>query len=127
MSPKELSRDEEERLYDVKSYILNHLDEPLTVLQLARKAALGEQRFTESFARLIEMHVGAFIHSTKMKTGNFLIRNTDKSIKEIAALCGYSKTRNFSSAYRKFFGKSPSGERKERIGGMSKSVVRDYG
>lgn len=111
MSPKELRREEEQRIYDVKTYILNHFHEQFTIAQLSRMAALGEQKFTDGFYRLFEVHAGAFIQSTRMNTGKFLIQHTDKSMKEIAALCGYSKARNFSSAYKKFFGRRPSEEK----------------
>jgi AraC-like DNA-binding protein len=55
--------------------------------------------------------VGAYIHEARMKTGKFMLRYSDKSIKEIAMLCGYSKARNFSSAYKKYFGVRPGEDR----------------
>ncbi|MBO9681052.1 MAG: helix-turn-helix transcriptional regulator [Flavisolibacter sp.] len=111
MSPKELTREERERIHSVKMYLLNHLDQQFTVEQLARRAALGIQKFKDGFYTLFEMPVGAYIHEARMKQGRVLLRNSDKSIKEIAMLCGYSKARNFSSAYKKFFGVRPGEER----------------
>jgi AraC-like DNA-binding protein len=112
MSPRELTEEEKQRIVFVKSFLENHLRKQFGIRELARKAALGEQKFKDGFYQLFEMNAGEYIHATKMKTGRFLLLNTGKGIKEIASLCGYSKTRNFSSAYKKYFKISPSEERK---------------
>jgi AraC-like DNA-binding protein len=104
MSPKKLSRDEEQRIYAVKSYVINNLHQKFTVRQLARKAALGEQRFRDGFYHLFRMHVGQYIHATRMQTARFLLTHTDKTIKEIASLTGYRNTDNFLRAFKHFFG-----------------------
>lgn len=111
MSPRQITKEEEGRIYAVKTYILNHLHERLTTKKLARKAAMGEQKFKDGFWRLFEKSVGSYMLYTRMETGRFLLLHTDRSVKEIAMLCGYKKTRNFSSAYRKYFKVSPSEER----------------
>ena len=112
MSPKALSEEEVERIVSVKTYVLDHLQRQFVIRDLARRAALGEQKFKDGFYRLYERNVGEYIHEARMKTANFLLRNTNKSVKEIALLCGYKKTRNFSSAYKKFFGVNPKSERR---------------
>lgn len=111
MSPKEIDGEELQRIAAVKSYLHNHLHKSFTVRQLARKAALGTHKFGEGFYRMYGQTVGSYIHNTRMETGRFLLLHTDRSVKEIAMLCGYKKTRNFSSAYRKYFKVSPSEER----------------
>jgi transcriptional regulator GlxA family with amidase domain len=111
MSPKQLSKDEEQRIYYALSYIVNHLERQFTTRELARMAALGEQKFKDGFKRLFEGTVGEYIHKVRMETAKFLLTNTNKSIKEIALLSGYSKVRNFSTAYRKYYNKSPKEER----------------
>lgn len=111
MSPKELSKEEVQRIYTVESFVINHLDEFFTIQELARRAALGEQRFKDGFYRLFEKPVGEYIHEARMRTGRFLLIYTCKTIKEIAFLCGYAQARNFSSAYKSFFGTSPNEER----------------
>jgi transcriptional regulator GlxA family with amidase domain len=111
MSPRELTKEERERIDAVKTYVLNHLHQQFTIQQLARRAVLSIQKFKEGFYVLHGMPAGNYIHEARMKQGKFLLMNSDKSIKEIGALCGYSKARNFSSAYKKFFEKSPKEER----------------
>lgn len=111
MSPKELTPEEGQRIYAVKTYLINHLTEAFSLQQISKMAALGEQKFKDGFCRLFEMHTGEYIHATRMQTGKFLLLHTEKSIKEIALICGYAEARNFSSAYKKFFGERPSAAR----------------
>ena len=103
MSPKEITKEEIQRIYETKTYLLNHLHKKFTIRQLARKAAIGEQRFKDGFAFLFGMAVGEYIHEARMQTAKLLLRNTKKSIKEISLLCGYRQARNFSSAHKMFF------------------------
>lgn len=107
-----MTREEKERICGVQSYLINHLDEGFTTGKLAKKALLGEQKFKEGFYQLFQMHAGEYVHEARMQLGKFLLLNSEYSVKEIAGKCGYSKTRNFSSAYQKFFKKSPSMERR---------------
>lgn len=111
MSPKELSNEEKDRLYVVKTYLLNHLNEAFPISRLSKMPLMSQSKFKDAFYRLFEMKVGEFIHEARMQTGRFLLRNTDKSIKEVAAYCGYSRARNFSTAYKKFFRVKPNSDR----------------
>ena len=111
MCPGELANAEKQRIYEVKGFILNHLEQQFTIRQLARMAALGRQKFRDGFFQLFEINAGEYVHEARMQTGKFLLTKTDKSIKEIAILCGYSKARNFSSAYRKYFEIRPRDEK----------------
>lgn len=95
----------------VKTYILNHPEDPCTVRSLARRAAMGGQRFREGFYALFDMTAGAYVREARMQTARFLLTLTSKSVKEIAMICGYSKARNFSTAYKKYFGRSPRRDR----------------
>ena len=104
MSPKQLTQEEAQGIYSVKTYILNHLHEKFTIQQLSRKAALGEQKFKDGFQSLFGTNVGAFVHEARMHTAKFLLTETDKTIKKIASLVGYSTTENFLRAFKKKFG-----------------------
>jgi AraC-like DNA-binding protein len=111
MSPKELTREERQRIDDVKTYVINHLHKQYTIERLSKRAAAGIQKFKDGFYELYGMPAGKYIHEARMKLAKLLLKSSDKSIKEIAALCGYSRARNFSSAYKKFFGLRPGEER----------------
>ena len=112
MSPKDFSEEEIQRISSVVSYVKNHLHQQFTVRQLARLAALGEQRFTEGFYKEYGQTVAVYIHDVRMKSARFLVTHTEKSLKEIAGLCGYREYKSFLKAFQKYFGVSAGGERK---------------
>ena len=49
----------------------------------------------------------------KMQAAARLLKMTDKSVTEIAALVGYENPNKFSSAFKKMFARSPREYRKE--------------
>ena len=111
MSPQALTAAEEQRLYATKTYLLNHLHQRITVRQMAQYSALGQQKFRDGFYRLFQMPVKDYLHEARMQTARVLLVHTDKPIKAIAGSCGYRYYKNFITAYRKTFGRTPSAER----------------
>ena len=112
MSPRAFTKDERERLQLGLSYLLNHLHQQVTVTQLARCAAMGEQRFKDGFQLLFGHTPGAYLHKARLHTSLVLLKHTDKTIKEIASLCGYAHYKNFLTAFKRFFGHTPNQIRK---------------
>lgn len=111
MSPKALTQDEKDRLQAAKLYILTHLHEALPVQKISRIALMGEQKLRDGFKELFDLNIGPFIHEARMQYGLFLLRHTNKTIKEIAALTGYKRTHNFSREFKRFFGLTPNSVR----------------
>ena len=115
MSPKAFSVEELQRIISVTSYFHNHLGQQFTIRHLARRAALSEQKFSEGFYQLYGQAVGEYLHHTSIKSGRFLITHTERSLKEIAGLCGYSDYKSFLKAYKKYFGLTAGTERKQNF------------
>lgn len=107
MSPRALSREEKNRLYQTKTHVLTHLDENWDVPKLARHALLGKRKLKEGFLELFGLTPSGFIHKTRMELAFFLLRHTDRTIKDIACLTGYKKINNFSRAFKAYFGVTP--------------------
>ena len=104
MSPHEITNEEIQRLYQVKTYLLNHLHQRHTVKQLARGAAMNESKFREAFYMVFSYVVQDYIIEARMQLGFFLLKHTNKAIKEIAWLAGYRQSKNFMNAFKKYFG-----------------------
>lgn len=112
MSPKEFTKDEIQRIYLTKTYLLNNLDKKLTISQLAMKSALNKQRFREGFYLLFSYDVDDYIKEARMQLGFLLLKHTDKTMKEIAWLTGFVYSKNFMTAFRKWFGVTAGSVRK---------------
>jgi transcriptional regulator GlxA family with amidase domain len=116
MSATKFSKEEKERIYHVKAFILHELSKQWTVKQLARRAAMGQQKLQEGFYWFFEMSVGCYVRTTRLQAARFLVSHTDRTIKEICGLCGYKDYKSFLKAYKKHFGISAAAERKQRKG-----------
>ena len=107
MSPRPLSKEEKAKLFAAKTHLLLHLHEDLPQEKLCRIAGLGRRKLKEGFVELFGRLPMAYLYETRLQFGLFLLRHTDKTIKEIAAICGYRERSNFSRAFKQFFGVTP--------------------
>lgn len=89
-------------------YILNHLDENLTVSDVAEQFHFSEYYFNRQFKKLTGESVYSFIKRQKLNQGAMEIKQKkNKSITDIAQKYGYSSS-NFSSAFKNIKKKSPA-------------------
>lgn len=119
MSPKEFTKDEIQRIYLTKTYMLQHLHKKLTVAQLARHAALNKQKFREGFYFVFSYDVNTYLKEARMQTAFILLRHTKRTMKDIASLTGYGIHKaNFLTAFRKWYGVSAGSIRGVRPRGV---------
>ncbi len=91
------------------SYIARHLDEPLSVADIARAAHLSEFHLHRVFREAVGETIGRFVTRRRLETAALrLAYETDRSITDIALSTGYSSSSNFSKAFSAYFGVSPS-------------------
>ncbi len=91
----------------------SNIEEPLKTTELA--AALGQttRSLERQFLRHLGRSPGRFYRELRLiRAQNFLV-NTDMSILEIAAACGFGS--NFGKIYKAYYGKTPRETRKERL------------
>lgn len=104
MSPKAFTREEQQRLGEAESYLINHLHQTITISQLARHAAMGEERFKDGFRLQFGYTPISYLKEARMQTAMVLLKHSDKPIKEIASLCGYQHYKNFLTGFKRFYG-----------------------
>ncbi len=80
---------------------------------LASACCMSASQLTRKCRSLMNDTPYNFIIKTRMEHAAELIRQSDKSISEIAWECGYTEKSNFSRAFAKHFGKSPTQYKKE--------------
>lgn len=88
-------------------YIKEHLEEELTVEEIAKHCSFSKYYFNRLFKSEVGESVYAFIKRLRIERSAFqMVRETDKSITEISANYGYSSS-NYSTAFKKHYKKSP--------------------
>ena len=92
----------------IEKAILTSLDMDLSVSSLAEKTGYSRYYFSRLFAAVTGIPVSEYITRRRLAHGSELIKNSEKSITDIAMESGFSGLESFCKAFRREFGISPS-------------------
>jgi AraC family transcriptional regulator, transcriptional activator of the genes for pyochelin and ferripyochelin receptors len=95
------SKDDLDRLQQLKDYILANLSAELRLSTLCRLATMNEKKLNEGFLYVHGVRLRGFILEQRMQRAHHLLLESDMPIKRIAAESGYP---DLSSFYRAFTG-----------------------
>jgi len=104
---KHLSSADIDKVHVARAIILNDLTNHHNISQLARKVELNEFKLKTGFKQLFGAGPFTLLRNARMQKAYDLILNTDKPIKDIQSIAGYSSLTSFVGAFKKFFGKTP--------------------
>lgn len=96
----------------VVDYISEHYMEQLRVDQLAEECHFSENHFRKVFSAYMGMGPLEYINMVRIQTACEYLKTTDKSITEIAQLCGFITNSTFNRNFSRLMGVSPSQWRK---------------
>ena len=107
-----LEREVARALADTRRYMEEHLDEPLTIPALSRRACLSATTFKEGFRRLYGLPVHAWLRQRRMERAAELLRSSSLSVLGVAQSVGYGSASQFTAAFRRQYGITPAMYRK---------------
>ncbi|MCW3464347.1 helix-turn-helix transcriptional regulator [Chitinophaga nivalis] len=96
-----------EKLHHARELLLQHLQEPLSLAQLARVTGLNEFKLKSGFKHVFDNTVFGYLSEQRLELSRKLLLDTNKPLSEIAEQAGFSSPQHFSNAFRKKFGVSP--------------------
>ncbi|SDA80007.1 AraC-type DNA-binding protein [Pseudomonas sp. NFACC15-1] len=105
----------DERLATAIRRIHEFPNQPWTVVQLAREAALSRSIFFERFKQAMGMAPMKYLLTWRMALAKNLLRTQDDSVAEIAQRVGYSSVSAFSVAFTRYTGITPGRYSREII------------
>lgn len=97
-----------DKVYAVKELLDTDPLGSYSLLQLARTVGLNDYKLKKGFRELFKTTVFGYLNAVRMNHAHQLLRNTDKTIYEVAIYLGYSETHHFSAAFKRTFGYLPS-------------------
>lgn len=100
-------------LNEVKTYIDGHLDKDYRIDQLARKAGMNARKLNIGFKNLFGSNLFIYIREQRLVHAHDRIISTRFPLKVISKSAGYKSYSNFSAAFLRRFGYSPSSLRKQ--------------
>ena len=107
-----LDREVARALADARRYMEAHLDEPLTIPALSRRACLSATTFKEGFRRLYGLPVHTWLRQRRMERAAELLRSSPLSVLGVAQSVGYGSASQFTAAFRRQYGVTPAVYRK---------------
>lgn len=96
-----------EVLHAIKDYLDQHFLEPASLRGLSKAFGINEFKLKYGFKKLFNTSPIKYLQQKRLELSLLLLRETDKSVAEIADEMGYNHPNNFSLAFRKTFGQSP--------------------
>lgn len=103
-----LKRKSIDRIYQAKEILATSLENPPSILELTQQVGLCEQTLRRGFRELYGTTIVGYLTLLRMEQAEKLLRERELSISEIANLVGYSHLGNFSVAFKRQFGITPS-------------------
>ncbi len=91
----------------VLTYIAENVDKPLTLAELAQKAALSPFYFSRVFKKETGYTPHEYLIVARVNTAKFYLKTTTLSVKEIAFRCGFSSECNFCTTFKRVASVTP--------------------
>jgi AraC-like DNA-binding protein len=109
-----LQADVVDRIHHAREIILQRLDNPLSLNELARRVGLNECTLKRGFRYCFGTTVFGYLRHHKLEQARELLETGDMKITEIAQAIGYTSRSPFAAAFRKQFGMNPKEYQKLR-------------
>jgi AraC family transcriptional activator of pyochelin receptor len=99
---------DKERIIYAREYLIQHLDLPPSLTDLAKVAGINEYKLKRGFKEMFGNTVFGYLADTRLELAKTDLLERKKSASEIAFELGYSSVQHFSTAFKKKFGASPT-------------------
>ncbi len=105
----------EQNLLEALTFIEDHIEEDLSLYDLAQVVGYSVPHFFRLFKRLTGDTVGEYIERRRITKAAIELRNSSKSIGELAFQFGFESHDVFTRAFRRVYGMTPSKYRNASI------------
>ncbi|MGF1611051.1 MAG: GlxA family transcriptional regulator [Kiloniellales bacterium] len=99
------------KLLRVIALMEEHLEEPLTRRELARRAGLSTRQLERLFRRYLSRTPTRYYLELRLHRARALLKQTALSVLDVGLACGFVSASHFSKCYREFFNRTPREER----------------
>ena len=103
-----LTKHDIECLQEAKKIIEKNIARHYTIPEIAREIGFSCSKLKTKFKYLFGMSVYKYREDKRLEKGKLLLENTEQTLKHISRTLGYKYKNNFSTAFKKKFGKTPT-------------------
>ncbi|MGE7777858.1 helix-turn-helix domain-containing protein [Chitinophaga sp. NPDC101104] len=95
------------KIEKARTILLEQLDAPITIRELARKVAMNECYLKKGFKAMYGTTIYDYFQKERMEKARGLLYEKGMSVSEVAMMMGYSCISHFSTAFKKHTGLKP--------------------
>jgi transcriptional regulator GlxA family with amidase domain len=110
----ESQRAERRPLQELQAWMVDHLDENLSVPALAERAYMSPRNFARAFKSEVGMTPGVYVETLRVERARTLLETVGDPIEQVALRCGFGTVETMRRSFRKRLGVSP-GDYRERF------------
>jgi len=103
-----MKSDDIDKLQQAKKLIAADLQNPPSLIELARAVGLNDFKLKKGFKELFGTTVFGYLFEIRMEKAKELLISAGQSISEVAHVVGYKNAHHFTAAFKKHFGYLPS-------------------
>ena len=97
----------EKIIHCVSEYINSNFKEDLSLKTLSRRFAMSEGHLSRTFKAVSGMGLCEYVTYVRIHNGAKLLSETNYSLTQISAMCGFNDSNYFSSVFKKIKGTTP--------------------
>jgi AraC-like DNA-binding protein len=103
-----LKFEEVDRIHQARIILLQRLDNPPSLLELARLVGLNDYTLKRGFKQVFSKTVFGYLHDYRLEQAQQLLASGEMKVEEVAQMVGYRDRSAFSKAFCRRIGMSPS-------------------
>lgn len=103
---------ERQRLRELLSFILDNLDQDLSVAVLAERAVMSPRHFARVFSQEMGSTPAAYVERARIELAQTLFLTTDLSVQQVATRAGFGTVETLRRAFHRRVGSNPSDYRR---------------
>ena len=100
-------------VYEIMKYLSIHCVEPVSLDDLSRALGVSKSYLSHTFSQRIGMNFRTYVNTLRADRACLLLRNSTRTITDIAYECGFETQRTFNRVFAAQYGVSPSDYRKK--------------
>jgi AraC-like DNA-binding protein len=106
-APIRLSPRDKAALRDVRELLTHTLADPPVVDELVRRFGINRNKLRFGFKALFGLTISDYLHQERMRQAYALLTAGELTAAEVSQVVGYNHVSNFTTAFRREFGRTP--------------------
>lgn len=102
-----LCRDDVDRIHYAKDILARSLDNPPSILELARQVGMSESKLHRGFRYVLGTTPFGYLRNYRLEQGRTLLEVGEMTVQEVAHAVGYASQSRFCDAFKQKFGTTP--------------------